>query len=63
MTTCAVCQLSDGLIINIIVAEPTDPPPLDCQLVVTPDADGNNAQIGGTWNGTNFVPAPTLTGS
>ena len=24
MTTCAVCQISDGLVINIIVAETTD---------------------------------------
>jgi hypothetical protein len=56
METCAVCQLIDGLIINIIIASPTDPAPDGCQLVVTPDADGNNADIGGTWNGTVFLP-------
>jgi hypothetical protein len=60
MTTCAVCQLTDGLIINVIVAEPTDLAPEGCQLVETPDVDGNNAQIGGTWNGTNFLPAPVI---
>ena len=56
MTTCAVCQLSDGLVINLIVAEPTDPAPIDCQLIVSPDSFGNYAQIGGTWNGTQFLP-------
>jgi hypothetical protein len=55
MTTCAVCQLSDGLVINIILAEPTDLPPDGTQLIETPDADGTDAQIGGTWNGTNFL--------
>jgi hypothetical protein len=58
MITCAVCQLTDGLIINVIVADSIDLPPDGAQLVETPDADGNNAQIGGTWNGTNFLPAP-----
>ena len=58
MSTCAVCQLTDGLIINVIVAEPTDVAPDGTQLVVTPDSEGNNAQIGGTWNGTVFLPAP-----
>ena len=32
-TTCAVCRLSDGLVINIIVASPSDPAPDGCQLV------------------------------
>jgi hypothetical protein len=32
-TTCAVCRLSDGLIINIIVASLSDPAPDGCQLV------------------------------
>jgi hypothetical protein len=59
MGSCAVCQLTDGLIINIIVASPIDVPPDGCQLIATPDSAGNNAQIGGTWNGTNFVSIPT----
>jgi hypothetical protein len=58
MSTCAVCQLTDGLIINVIVADPTDLPPDGCQLITTPDELGNNAQIGGTWDGTQFLPAP-----
>ena len=57
MTTCAVCQLTDGLIINVIVAEPTDPAPEDTQLIVTPDSQDNNAEIDNTENGTNFLPA------
>ena len=55
MSNCAVCQLSDGLVINVIVAEPTDLPPNECQLVLTPDASGNNATIGSTWNGSTFI--------
>ena len=56
MTTFAVCQLSDGLVINIIIAEPTYPCPYpDCQLIESPDVDGNNAQIGWYWNGTDFI--------
>jgi hypothetical protein len=57
MSTCAVCQLTDGLVLNVIVAEPTDLPPDGTQLVITPDSEGNNAPIGGTWNGTIFLPA------
>ena len=62
MTICAVCQLSDGLVINIIVAEPTDPCPYpDCELIETPDVHGVNAQIGWYWNGTDFIdPNPPL---
>lgn len=32
-TTCAVCRLSDGLVMNIIMAQPSDPAPEGCQLV------------------------------
>ena len=61
MTTCAVCQLSDGLVINIIVADPTDPAPLDCQLVITPTAGGSYANIGFYWNGSQFInPNPVI---
>ena len=61
MTTCAVCQLSDGLVINIIVAEPTDPCVEGCQLIVTPTEAGSYANIGFTWNGTEFInPNPQV---
>lgn len=32
-TNCAVCRLSDGLVMNTIVANPSDPAPDGCQLV------------------------------
>lgn len=32
-TTCAVCRLTDGLILNLIVAAPSDPAPVGCELV------------------------------
>ena len=56
MTTCAVCQLSDGFVINIIVAEPNQPCPQEgCQLITTPTESGSYANIGFTWDGTQFV--------
>jgi hypothetical protein len=62
MTICAVCQLLNGLVINIIVAEPTDPCPYpDCELIETPDVNGVDAQIGWYWNGTDFIdPNPPI---
>lgn len=33
VTTCAVCRLSDGLVMNTVMASPNDPPPDGCQLV------------------------------
>lgn len=32
-TNCAVCRLSDGFVMNIIIAQPSDPAPEGCQLV------------------------------
>lgn len=32
-TTCAVCRLSDGLVMNIVISEPSAPAPDGCQLV------------------------------
>lgn len=32
-TTCAVCRLSDGLVMNTIIASPSDPAPDGCELV------------------------------
>lgn len=54
MSVCAVVRLEDGLVINVIVADPTDLPPVDCQLIeVQPD---QMCSIGWTWNGTEFIP-------
>lgn len=53
MTTCAVYKLDSGLIINLIVAEPTDPCPYpECALV---DTTGYTVAIAYSWNGTNFL--------
>ena len=72
MTICAVCRLDNGLVINLIVAEPTDPAPYGCQLIeLIPDEKGNfKCSTAWTWNGTEFIdpnpvdpnaPAPDLT--
>lgn len=52
MSNCAVVQLSDGLVINKIVAEPTDLAPQGTQLII---ADNVSCDIGWTWDGTQFV--------
>jgi len=54
MTTCAIIQLSDGLVVNVIVAAPSDPAPDKCQLITTPDEFGVDAQIGWYWDGLTF---------
>jgi hypothetical protein len=53
-TTCAVCQLSDGLVINTIVASPSDPAPDGCQLVEI--MAGQMCESGWYWDGTTFNP-------
>jgi hypothetical protein len=55
---CAVCQLSDGLIVNIIVAKQDDLAPDGCRLVVI----GRNVacDIGWMWNGTEFIAPPEI---
>ena len=59
MSTCAVCQLSDGLVVNVIIADPTDPAPDNCQLILVPD--GTPCGIGWIWNGTEFInPNPIV---
>lgn len=50
MANCAVVD-STGLVVNIIVAEPTDTPPANCTLVEIPFCD-----IGYIWDGTKFNP-------
>lgn len=50
MANCAVVD-SDGVVVNIIVAEPTDTPPENCTLVELLYCD-----IGYTWDGKRFNP-------
>lgn len=54
---CAVVQLGDGLVINIIVAQPSDEPQIGCELIEI--ASGEPCNIGWFWNGSMFVdPSP-----
>jgi hypothetical protein len=50
MANCAVID-SNNVVVNIIVAEVTDPPPEGCTLVEIPFCD-----IGYTWDGVRFNP-------
>lgn len=62
MTTCAVCRLDNGLVINMIVAETTDLPPYGCQLIEV--TEGTVCGIAWTWDGTKFIdPNPQPSGS
>lgn len=51
--TCAVVQLSDGLVVNIVVAQPYDEPPIGCELIEI--MAGQSCDIGWYWNGVEFV--------
>lgn len=53
---CAVCQQSNGLVINIIMANTSDPAPSGCALVAVPD--GVDCDIGWTWDGVSTFTAP-----
>lgn len=53
MTNCAVVQLSDNIVVNRIVAEPTDLAPEGTQLI---QCDDMLCDIGWTWTGNEFTP-------
>lgn len=59
MSNCAVVQTSDNVVVNKIVAEPTDLAPDGTYLVLI--EDGVVCDMGWIWNGTEFV-APTNNG-
>jgi len=50
---CAVVQLSDGLVANIIVAMPSEPAQDGCQLIEV--MNGQTCDIGWLWDGAQFV--------
>lgn len=50
MSNCAVVN-ADNVVVNLIVAESTDTPPVGCTLVEIPHCD-----IGWIWDGTRFNP-------
>ena len=49
--TCAVIQ--NNLVVNIIMADPTDNPPEGCTLVLIPD--NVFVTLGFTYDGSNFI--------
>lgn len=53
MSTCAVVSSLDNIVINKIVAEPTDLAPDGTYLVLIPN--GVMCDIGWYWNGTEFI--------
>lgn len=56
---CAVCQLSDGLVVNIIVALPSDPAQDGCQLIEV--MNEQVCDLGWFWDGTQFIdPNPPV---
>jgi hypothetical protein len=55
MSKCAVVQLSNSMVVNLIVAEPTDSSPDGCELILVPT--DVPCDIGWTWDGTQFVPS------
>ena len=58
-TRCAVCQVSDGLAVNLIVASPSDLAPDGCMLVEI--MNDQPFDIGWIWNGTEFInPNPEI---
>jgi len=55
---CAICKISDGTVVNIIIADPSDVCQDGCILV--PILEGQIAYIDGTWDGNNFVSPVAL---
>jgi hypothetical protein len=56
---CAVVNETDGVVVNIIVAEPSDLAPLNCVLIGIPD--DVFCDIGWKWDGVVFVdPNPPV---
>lgn len=56
---CAVCNLSDNVVINVIMADPSvDPAPEGTFLVEIPD--GEFCNMGWVWDGSHFInPNPS----
>lgn len=49
MARCAVYQLANGLVVNVIIAEAQDPPPDECGILEL--TDGQACDIGWTYAG------------
>lgn len=59
MTTCAVVQLSDNVVINMIVANPESLAPEGTQLILI--SENVMCNMGWIWNGTEFVNPNPIT--
>ena len=58
MSNCAVIQISDNIVVNKIVAEPTDPTSEGTYLI---QYDDMPCDIGWIWDGTQFInPNPVI---
>lgn len=53
MSTCAVVQIADNVVINKIVASVTDPPQNGCYLIEV--GEDMPCDIGWIWDGSEFV--------
>lgn len=53
-TRCAVCDLTTGEVVNMIIASPSDPAPEGCQLIEV--MNGQMCDIGWFWDGVEFTP-------
>lgn len=56
---CSVVRLTDARVINIIIAQPSDAPPIGCELIEV--VAGQPCDIGWYWDGVEFInsdPAP-----
>ncbi len=52
--TCAVCNIDTGLVVNVIIASPSDNcPVVGCRLVEI--QDGVLCAIGDIWDGNSFI--------
>ena len=56
---CAVINKNDGVIVNIIIAEPIELAPIDCYLIGIPE--DTFCDIGWSWDGSSFIdPNPQV---
>lgn len=60
MTVCAVVRNIDNVVINRIVAEPSDLAPDNTYLILVPHE--TLCDVGWVWNGTEFINPNTSTG-
>lgn len=60
MADCAVVRSSDNMVINTIIALPTDPAPEGCYLVEM--SENSYGGIGWTWDGTYFIAPEEASG-